>query len=214
MSFDRCVDGKYRERDIIMKRTYGALILAGGKGRRMGGKNKALLELNEQTFFEHLQNILEDFEEKIVSANETDWITADGYTVLTDENRGCGPIEGLRRALTYCKSDALFVTACDTPFLTKDFVNALVQAAKGHEVLICRDSKGGIHPLCGVYSKKCLPVIEKMIRNGDYRVRKIAEQTEHAIFNMERTAFDSSILTNINTLNDFEDCLSTKYRKI
>jgi len=33
-----------------LKHTYGALILAGGKGSRMGGQNKALLQLEPRTF--------------------------------------------------------------------------------------------------------------------------------------------------------------------
>lgn len=187
-----------------MKRTYGALILAGGKGRRMGGRNKALLVLDEQTFFERLRGAFEDFEEKLVSANETEGLTAAGYTILPDERYDCGPMEGLRRALTCCKSDALVVAACDMPFVTKDFVNTLMQKAEGHDVLICCDRSGGIHPLCGVYSKKCLPVIESLMEKEDYRMRKIAEQTEHVLLYIEETDFNDRILANVNTMNELD----------
>lgn len=169
----------------------------------MGGRNKALLCLEEQTFFERLQRELNAFGEKLVSANETEWMHADGYTVLKDENHDCGPIEGLRRGLTVCKSDALFVAACDMPFVTKEFVNTLLQASEGHDALICRGRDGGLHPLCGVYSKKCLPVIEALIKKEDYRIRRIAEQVDHVVFNIEETGFSDQILTNVNTLEEF-----------
>lgn len=187
-----------------MVRTYGALILAGGMGKRMGGRNKALLRLEEDTFFQRLREALSGFEEKLISANETFWAENADFSVVRDERPGCGPIEGLRRALKACESDALFVAACDMPLITREFAEALILAAGEHDVLICRDREGGLHPLCGVYSKACLPVIESMMDDGDYRIRQIAARTDSVVFNMEETAFPDTLLTNVNTPEELE----------
>lgn len=196
-----------------MKTTCGALILAGGRGRRMGGKNKALLHLEEKTFFERLCTALDGFEEKILSANDPEWITDGTYLLVRDERPDCGPMEGLRRALTCCESDALFVTACDMPFITAEFAKALVKAAEGHDALICCDRAGGLHPLCGVYTKACLPVIEALMEKNDYRIRRIAAGTDCVTFYMEETDFPDRILTNVNTLEELEQLSGSEQEK-
>lgn len=182
-----------------MKTTCGALILAGGAGTRMGGKNKALLRLADQTFFQRLQIVLADFEEKLISVKDASWTENTGFTAICDENPGCGPMEGLRRALSCCKSDSLLVVACDMPLITPQFVKALVHAAEGHDALICCDRTGGLHPLCGVYNKSCLPVIEGLMAEGDYRIRQIAARTDSTIFYLEGTDFPDTVLENVNT---------------
>ena len=187
-----------------MKTTCGALILAGGRGRRMGGKNKALLNLEEKTFFERLRTALDGFEEKIISVNDTEWITDDLWIQVRDERQDCGPMEGLRRALTCCESDALFVTACDMPFVTAEFARTLTVAVGKHDALICCDRAGDLHPLCGVYTKACLPVIEELMEQNDYRIRQIAARTDCVTFYMDGTDFSDRILTNVNTLEELE----------
>ena len=50
-----------------MGRTYGALVLAGGNARRMEGRSKALLRLDQGAFLSRLEKALGGFEEKLLS---------------------------------------------------------------------------------------------------------------------------------------------------
>ena len=79
-----------------MKRTYGVLILAGGKGRRMGGANKALLQLQQQTFLSRLENALSDFDEKLISLQDASWLGDSPFLPVFDQVADRGPMEGLR----------------------------------------------------------------------------------------------------------------------
>ena len=119
-----------------MKRTYGALILAGGKGRRMGGKNKALLQWEAQTFLSRLESVLYNFDEKLISLQDASWLGDSSFSPVFDQEADHGPLEGLRCALSLCKSDALLVVACDMPLFSAELANALINADKGYDAMI------------------------------------------------------------------------------
>lgn len=182
-----------------MKRTYGALILAGGKGRRMGGQNKALLQLEDQTFLSRLEKALSGFPEKLISLQDASWLENSAFSPVLDEVKDRGPLEGIRCALSRCRSDALLVVACDMPLFSEEIAKALIQAGEEADAVICRDRTGKLHPLCGIYSKKCLPIIESMILEDNYRVMHILELVPSKVLSLAASDFSDELLSNINT---------------
>lgn len=182
-----------------MKRTYGVLILAGGKGRRMGGANKALLQLQQQTFLSRLENALSDFDEKLISLQDASWLGDSPFLPVFDQVTDRGPLEGLRCSLSLCRSDALLVVACDMPLFSGKLAKAMLQAGEGFDAVICQDRAGRIHPLCGIYSKQCLPAIESMIARGNYKITDIMKAVPSLIFSLETSVFSDMLLSNINT---------------
>ena len=182
-----------------MKRTYGALILAGGMGRRMGGANKALLQLRQQTFLSRLENALSDFDEKLISIQDASWLGDSPFLPVLDQVTDRGPMEGLRCSLSLCRSDALLVVACDMPLFSGELAKAMIQAGEGFDAVICRDSMGKLHPLCGIYSKQCLPVMDSLIAQGNYRIMEITKLVPTRIFPLSDFAFSDTLLSNINT---------------
>lgn len=189
-----------------MKRTYGALILAGGKGRRMEGKNKALLQWEAQTFLSRLESVLYNFDEKLISLQDASWLGDSSFSPVFDQEADHGPLEGLRCALSLCKSDALLVVACDMPLFSAELANALINADKGYDAMICQDRLGNLHPLCGIYSKQCLPVIESLVLQGDYRVSSVFKAVHGTTFPFETSGFSDALLSNVNTPEALE-CL-------
>ena len=182
-----------------MKRTYGALILAGGKGKRMGGQTKALLQLEQRTFLSRLEYALSDFEEKLISLQDDSWLGDSPFSPVLDQATDRGPIEGLRRALSTCRSDALLVVACDMPLFSEKLAKSLIQASDGFEAVICRDRTGKLHPLCGIYSRKCLPAIDALIRQGNYRVNEIRNMVPSTVFSLDDSVLPDALLANVNT---------------
>ena len=73
------------------------IILAGGAGLRMGGKDKALLICGGETFLEHKIRLLSSFCETLltVAAPGIDYKTPSGVRVVWDESSGIGPLMGL-----------------------------------------------------------------------------------------------------------------------
>ena len=108
-----------------------ALILAGGKGRRMGGKNKGLLPFGDGLLVEQvLVRILPQVGAVMISANRNQEIYARlGYPVVADPLEGFqGPLAGFLAGLENMRTDYLLSVPCDGPFIVDDLA---VRLARG-----------------------------------------------------------------------------------
>src|SRR5204863_290703 len=50
--------------------------------------------------------------------------------IIADVVPGCGPLGGIHAALTEARGDAVFVAACDMPYLNAAFVSFLLELAR------------------------------------------------------------------------------------
>ncbi|WP_197408068.1 molybdenum cofactor guanylyltransferase MobA [Lampropedia cohaerens] len=114
-------------------RRIGALILAGGQGRRMGGRNKGLLPLDGLPLVQHVVRAIQPQVGYLaISANDAlAQYQALGWPVFPDAQawQGLGPLAGLASCAPHLPPhlDALLVVPCDTPRLPADLVARLAQ---------------------------------------------------------------------------------------
>lgn len=108
------------------------LILAGGRGVRMGGADKALLMLAGRPLLAHVMaRLAPQVEALAVSANgDAARFAAFGLPVLTDapDHLGAGPLAGVLAGLDWAAglgAERLLVVAVDTPFLPTDLAARL-----------------------------------------------------------------------------------------
>lgn len=181
-----------------MQKTIGALILAGGTAQRMGGQNKALLRLDDRTFLSRIEEALQGFDEKLISLPANSDSIASSFTPVYDQVSGRGPLEGLRCALRVCQSDGLIVVPCDVPFFTAQLASALAAASAGYDAVICQDRSGGLHPLCAFYSKRCLPVMENLAEQENYRIMAVFRRVNGAVLDLDAAKLSDDLLTNVN----------------
>ncbi len=102
---------------------FSAIILAGGKGRRVNGQDKGLIEYNNKTLIKHVIDAVTPLSHEIViSANRNIAAYEDyGYPVITDADDDYrGPLAGIAAALQHCSNNYVFITPCDMPLLTSD----------------------------------------------------------------------------------------------
>lgn len=108
-----------------------AVILAGGMGRRMGGRDKGLVEHRGLPLVHHLQQALAgQASSLLLSANRShaDY-RALGFTPLSDLRKDYpGPLAGIEAAFAACDTDYLLVTPCDTPDIPEDMGPRLWEA--------------------------------------------------------------------------------------
>lgn len=187
-----------------LKRTVGALILSGGMARRMGGRNKALLKLEDRTFLSRIEEALSGFDEKLISVQDAAGAAGSTFMPVLDHVPGRGPLEGLRCALRSCRSDGLIVVPCDVPFFTAELAGVLAAAGEGYDAVICRDRSGHLHPLCALYTKNCLPVIEEMAAQGNFRIMGVFGRVNGAVLDMNAVNLPDELLTNVNDLQTLE----------
>ena len=113
-----------------------ALVLAGGRGSRMGGVDKGLQPLNGRPLVAHaigrLQRQGERLGQIMVNANRNlDAYRALGLAVWPDAMGDFpGPLAGFLAGLEHSQSPWLLTVPCDTPRFPLDLLERLAQAAE------------------------------------------------------------------------------------
>ncbi|MBE5959191.1 MAG: molybdopterin-guanine dinucleotide biosynthesis protein B [Lachnospiraceae bacterium] len=177
-------------------------ILAGGKSSRMG-QNKALLQINNESIIQRLTNEFMEFDTPIISAAQKGIYEKYSPKVVYDEHREIGPIEGIRQVLIKAEKDYVFVCAADMPFVTKDLVEYMAEYICSDYDCYVIDDGERLQPLCAIYSKKLLPLIESLIAEGKYKLFEIIKGARTKYINLCYTSFEKKIVKNINTKSEY-----------
>jgi molybdopterin-guanine dinucleotide biosynthesis protein A len=142
-------------------------VLAGGLGRRMGGRDKARLHVPGST--EMLgERLLRLGGELGLSCVLVGGAGLPGVPLLRDEPAGVGPIGGLCALLAHAGDRPALALACDLPYVTAALLERLVRAPTEGAVLAPRDPQTGKwQPLFARYdSARVLPALRAAIDAG------------------------------------------------
>ena len=186
-----------------------AIVLAGGKSRRLG-RNKTLEVIGEQQLCQRVIKRLSLAGEDIIvvlsySGQLTDETLA-GVKTVYDSYPASGALVGLYSGLRESKSPYNLVVGCDMPFLNIDLLRHIMSLAPGFDVVIPR-LRDKLEPLHAVYSKDCISPIESRLREGDLKISdfidavkvKYVEQDEIDRFDPRHLSF-----MNVNSEADLE----------
>ena len=134
------------------------VILAGGQARRMGGGDKALLEINGETLLDHVSARLAPQVAKLaLTANgDATRFARFNLPVLADSIEGfAGPLAGILAGLDWAAeqgAESIVSVAADTPFFPCDLVPQLLLASEGMaNPLALAATKDGRHPTFGLW---------------------------------------------------------------
>jgi molybdopterin-guanine dinucleotide biosynthesis protein A len=201
------------------KKFRSAVVLAGGRGRRMGMVEKALLEFKGKTIIERLlESLFRIVDEVILSVRDNaqkekfrpvlEKFPAHEIRFCFDTLEDAGPLEGIRAGLLESRSEYSFVCAGDMPFINIRVVDLLFEKASGHDAALPRWEDRKFEPLHAVYSRKLIPEIEKALEKGRCSVLTPVFKMQDIIFVeiSEIREFDPELRTfaNINTVEDME----------
>lgn len=177
-------------------------VLAGGKSTRMG-QDKALLCLESRRFIDRICGELSGFSQVLISAAQKGIYEDTGYQVVYDEHRDIGPMEGIYQVLRAASEEYVFICAADMPFLKKELVEYMAEYISSDYDCYCLVDEEHIHPLCAIYSKKMLPVIQRQIESGHFRLLNVLRQVRTKYIRLETSCFDKKIVRNINTREEY-----------
>lgn len=122
--------------------------------------------------------------------------------LVEDELKGYGPIEGIYQLLKHIKTAACLIAATDMPGLTEDFLRDFAGAYKGEDCLVLR-AGGILEPLCSIYNKNCIPVLETLREEGARRPRLLFDRVNTRYLDMEALGYGENVVSNINTPEEY-----------
>ncbi len=115
--------------DSGLPQAISGIILAGGKGRRMDGLDKGMVEFRNMPLIEHvLHRIAPQVDALVINANRNfDFYAASGLPVVPDERLDfAGPLAGIEASLSKAPTPLALIVPCDTPFLPTDLVTRMI----------------------------------------------------------------------------------------
>ncbi|MDY0109874.1 MAG: molybdenum cofactor guanylyltransferase [Candidatus Krumholzibacteria bacterium] len=146
-----------------------AVILAGGRSRRMG-MDKSFSNAGGQPLIAYIASQLAYFPERLIGANDPERFAFLGLRVVADRERDRGPLMGILSCVDAAAHDLCFVTACDIPELDTEFVLDLLRQTEGADIVMPRLQDGRTEPLLAVYRKRIVPIAADLLRSGPQRI--------------------------------------------
>jgi len=164
-----------RERQI---QSITGLILAGGRGRRTGGRDKGLLPWRGKTLAEHtVARIRPQVKTLLISCNrnheEYSKLAINPVGDLRDDYQG--PLAGLEASIEHIATDYLLLVACDLPEVPDDLAHRLLQglqqkSAKDINICVAWDGDREQY-LCALIRHDALHSLTEFLDNGGRAVR-------------------------------------------
>ena len=184
------------------------VLLAGGKSRRMGEDKRHLL-VGEQTLLERGLDVLRStFQDVlVVIAQDSPPLDVEAH-VVRDLVPDCGSLGGLYTGLMQAATPYIFVVACDMPFLDPAVIAQFTSRRTDADIVMAKLASR-IHPMHALYSKRCLPVVERMIQARQLKIQEmVSDRSLHVRYVTEGDlrAIDPSgrSFQNVNTHADLE----------
>ncbi len=129
-------------------------------------------------------------------------------SVVEDRFKGCGPLGGIHAALSATRSEWNLVLSVDLPMMTPEFLRWLVgEAVAGDELVTVPRLHGRNETVCAVYRRSILPVVERALIAGDFKVGRILANVPVRYASDEEivaAGFQEEIFRNVNTPDDYE----------
>ncbi len=127
---------------------YAAVVLAGGRAARLGGRAKPQLVVGDRTILAAVLAAVVDAAQRVVVGPPQP--VPDGVLVVREQPPGGGPVAALRAGLAHVTADVVAVLAGDLPFVTAELVHDLRSRLTGDGVLVVDDA-GRDQLLLGVW---------------------------------------------------------------
>lgn len=183
-----------------------AIILAGGKSKRMG-ENKALVPFLGKSLIQYAIDLALKFTDDIlISANTRD-LDQFGFQVIPDIADVKAPLAGIHSGLRASATDWNLVLTCDMPNVSKEVIRMLLYSLDDNLRMVVPSHNGFIEPLCGFYHKRILPVMESNMTIGKLSLLDLPGQVPHRFIEIENLSSEEIVLLfrNMNEKSDLLD---------
>jgi molybdenum cofactor guanylyltransferase len=194
---------------MILKDDVTGVILAGGRGSRMGGADKGLQNFRGMPLALHtLMRLGPQVGEVMINANRNlAAYESFGVPVWPDGNSEfAGPLAGFLVGLEQCETSFLVTVPCDTPLFPQDLVERLVEGLQreGADIAMAaaREEDGQVRsqPVFSLLKRELLESLVQFTQGGGRKIDAWTAQHKTVLVPFDREGDDPSAFFNANTL--------------
>ena len=182
---------------------FAAVILAGGEGRRIGGK-KPLALLGGQTLLDRALALARTWSDDVaVSLRTCGQFPLPGDVAALVDEEGAGPLAGLQAALRFAHHkdlEGVLTLPCDTPFVPGDLPHRLADKLAGDVDAVLATSGGNLHPACALWRCNAINALPSYRATGGSSLRGFAAYVGFATADWPCEPFDPFF--NVNSPGD------------
>ncbi len=187
----------------IDKKQITAVILAGGKARRLKGQDKGLILLNAKSVIEYALDVLKNQVKTIlISANRNQSAYAKYAPTISDDLSDYqGPLAGIAKAMQQAKTRYLLVMPCDCPLIEKNLIEKLISTlAKSQADISVAFDGTHLHPVFSLMKVSLLENLQKFLDKGERKASLWCEQNKMIKADLSQ---HPEYFSNLNTPADF-----------
>jgi len=163
--------------DLVGKGDVGAVILAGGLARRMGGQDKGLVLLAGRPMASYALTIIRPrVHQCVINANRNAEAYArlgfDDVPVIADFREGhLGPLAGLSSAIMHLDTEFVLMCPCDSPFLQDGLVDNLISGIREHDadIAVAHDGKR-LQPVFCIVNRRVKSSLDRFLDSGERKI--------------------------------------------
>jgi molybdopterin-guanine dinucleotide biosynthesis protein A len=182
-----------------------AVILAGGRGERLGGVNKALVDFGGERLIDRALRVTVGCDPVLVAVGPSGYVPPVGRGIPDLPGDYGGPLAGMAAAVeSLAGSDAewLLSLAVDTPFFPSDFLASASALADGVECVIgCFGVQD--YPTNGLWRLEAIRSLPDAVRAGTapHSLKRLASTLRTTRLDYSEMSSDDPFL-NVNTKED------------
>jgi molybdopterin-guanine dinucleotide biosynthesis protein A len=188
----------------------GCVILAGGHGSRLGGVNKALLEVGGRQIVERTLASIRPLVAHVTLVVNDDSLAPLNLPLFHDPEPHAGVLPALLTGLRASAAELCLVTASDMPFVNSALVDHLFSACASFDVCLPY-TDGRAEPMFAVYRREpCIKAIAGALARGQMRMIAFLDSLRVArLEEPELREYDPELLSFFN-VNEPQDLIKAQ----
>ncbi len=184
-----------------------AIVLAGGRASRLGGANKALLEIGGVRLVDRVLAAIRPLVDQILMVGHLlGDLKLPGVEIVPDRQPGGSALLGIYSGMLAARNPVSLVVACDMPFLSTPLLQRIATLSEGYDITVPRVG-AHLEALHAAYRRDCLPVMEEALQAGRHKIIDFYPRVRvQEVAEMELRALDPELRSffNINTPTDLQ----------
>ncbi|MBF0158484.1 MAG: molybdenum cofactor guanylyltransferase [Magnetococcales bacterium] len=183
------------------------LILAGGRGRRMGGVDKALITLANRPFLAHvIARLVPQVSRIWISGHDNQaqlqpW--SEGWSIVTDRRAGhLGPLAGIEAGMMATGAAWLLTVAVDMPLLPVDLACRLYPSAQRTGLPVIAAWQGHLHPTVALWPTALRSWVSQELDQHHLALGRCLTSISHRVVDFYHEKDQHDPFVNLNTMED------------